>query len=139
MSTATTPRPSLVEALPGDHAGDLEPVDQPGHAGSGQQHGVGELGHPQPPVGRLGQLNQHVVAAEGQRVLGDELGLEHAHQRRVGPQERAPRVHLARAVNRRVTAGSGTVPPRSRCYVMRVHGRTTGGCGHRTSPEMGAT
>ena len=55
-----------------------EPVDQPGHAAPAQQDPVRELVHPQPPAGRLGELEQRVVLGERQVVLRPEILVEAA-------------------------------------------------------------
>ena len=86
----------------------LQPIDQPRDTRPGQQHGIGELGHPQPPVGRLGQLHQHVVGGEGELLLGEQLDLQHPHDGRVGTQEGPPgRQLLAGGAGPRPDCASG--------------------------------
>src|SRR5919109_2154417 len=72
----------------------LEPVDQPRHAGAREQHAVGQLGHPAAPVWGGLQIDQHLVGAEGQVVLGEQLGVERLHERAVDAEHAAPRPKL---------------------------------------------
>ena len=78
----------------GDQPRPLQPVDQPGHPGAGEQDRVRELGHAQPALRGFGELDEHVVRGEGQPLLGDELGLERPGDPGVCPQERPPRGQL---------------------------------------------
>ena len=78
VSTVNRPRASSGSGCPRDQAVALHPVHQPGQAASGQQHRLGQLRHPQPVARRLGQLDQHVVAAERDLVMGLQVLLQHA-------------------------------------------------------------
>jgi hypothetical protein len=68
-----------------------EPVDQPRHPRTGEQHGVGQLGHPALAVRRRLEGDQHLIGAERKVVGGGELGVERFHQRRMDAQQAAPR------------------------------------------------
>jgi hypothetical protein len=75
-----------------DQAHPLKPVDQAGEPGTGKQHRVGQLGHPQPPFGCVSKLNQHVVRRQRQPLFRDELSLKRSCDRgvptQVGPPDR---------------------------------------------------
>ena len=96
VSTAKLPRPSDVARVAHDQALALEPVDEPRDAGAAEQHAVGQLGHAQAPVGRGLQVDQDVVRGKREVVRRRELGVELAHERRVDPQQPAPRAELER-------------------------------------------
>ena len=88
-----------------DQAVEHEPVDQPRHAALAEDHAVGQLAHPDPPIGRVGDGQQGVVLRERQVVLGAQLLVEPARDPGMRLQEGAPRldprVAGARAVGRR--------------------------------------
>ena len=68
-----------------------EPVDQARDAALAEEDLVGQLAHPDPPSGRLGDRQQRVVLGERQVVLRAQLLVEPARDARVREQERAPR------------------------------------------------
>ena len=78
VSTVYMPRASPGNGSRTTEPVGLQPVDEPGQAGPRQQHPIGELGHPQPAVGRLDQLQQHVVPGERQAGLRGQVALEPA-------------------------------------------------------------
>ena len=53
-----------------------EAIDQPCHAALAEEDLVGELAHPDPPTGRLGDRQEGVVLGERQVVLGAQLLVE---------------------------------------------------------------
>ena len=59
--------------------------------GPRQHRALGERRHRQPAVGRLGQIQEHLVVAGRDAVLGDELGVEQPDDRRVALEVAAPR------------------------------------------------
>jgi hypothetical protein len=91
-----------------DQVDPLQPIHQSGHPGAGQQQRVGEVGHPQPSAGRLGQLHEHVIGRQGQLRVGDELGLERPGQPGVRAEELAPGGELVRVGQAFRHPGDGT-------------------------------
>ena len=69
MSTANSPRRVLDAGLALDQTLALQPVDEPGQTAARQQHRVGELGHAQPVLRGLDELDQDVVGRERELVL----------------------------------------------------------------------
>ncbi len=74
-----------------DQAVEDEPVDQPRDAALAQDHAVGQLAHPDPPIGRVRDSQQGVVLGERQVVLGAQLLVEPPRDPGVGLEEGAPR------------------------------------------------
>ena len=70
-----------------------EPVEPAGEPARRQAQGLGEVAHPHPSLGCLGQVDEHLVVAEGELVRG-EIALECVHQRAERGDEVAPRRHL---------------------------------------------
>ena len=73
-----------------DRAVEDEPVDEAGHAAPAEQDAIGELVHPEPSAGRLGELEEGVVLGEREVVLGAEVLVEQPLETGVGEQEPAP-------------------------------------------------
>ena len=69
----------------------LEPVHQPGHPRSGEQHDIGEFGHPESLLRRFGQRFQHVVSGQRQPLLGDQIAFQAARDPGVCAQKTAVR------------------------------------------------
>ena len=88
--------PVVVAGVADEQALALEPVDEAGHAGAGEQHAVGELRHPQPLLRGVLEVDQDVVRGQGEAMGGIELGVERAQQRRVDAQHPAPGAELGR-------------------------------------------
>ena len=85
-------RPARVRrtGLPLDQALPGQTVDQPGQPGPGQQHPVGQVGHPKPPLRALRQLQQHVVRGQRQHVPLGEIVLHLPGDAGMRAQERPP-------------------------------------------------
>ena len=112
-----------------------EPVDEPRHPGAGEQHGVGQLGHPALAVGRRLERDQDLVRAERQIVRGGELGVERFHQCGVDAQQPAPRAEFRRPTDLRwfpalpclrILAG-GSCATQHVCRPARLDTRSIGG------------
>ena len=83
--------PSIVRAGGSlDEAAGDQPVDEAGDPGPGEHGALGQRGHGQLPVGRLGQVQQDLVVARGDAVFGGELGVEQPQDRGVTLQIAAP-------------------------------------------------
>jgi len=82
-------------ALAADQSLDLHAADLVREPAAGLRGEVGELGHPQPGPGRLGELDQDLVVVRGQteRV---QVPVELAHQHLRQPDVGAPRPLLLR-------------------------------------------
>ena len=89
-----------------------EAVDQSGHAAPAQQDPIGELVHPEPAAGRLGELEERVILGERQVMFGAEVLVEEPLEAGMGDQEVAPRRDT------RVARRNGAADPRSRHEVM---------------------
>src|SRR5439155_4351247 len=66
-----------------------QPGDATGHARPRDERPVRELRHAQLTVG-CRQLSEHVEVGQGQARLSFQVRVEAAHERGVGPQQRAP-------------------------------------------------
>src|SRR5438309_11397942 len=73
-----------------------EPADAPSHAGARDEGTVRQLCPPQ-RASSDGQLSQDVEVGQGQTGLAFEIGLELAQKRRMGPEQRIPRLQAAPA------------------------------------------
>ena len=93
-------RPALDEAV------EDESVDEPRHTALAQDHLVGELAHPDPPVRRVGDREQGVVLGERQVMLGAELLVEPPRDAGVRDQERTPRLKTAVVCGDRARVGA---------------------------------
>ena len=92
MRTASAPRASDRQTSRSTSPSSDQAVDEPGDAALAEEHAVGQLAHPDPPVRRLRDGQQGVVLGERQVVLGAQLLVEAARDPGVGLQERAPRL-----------------------------------------------
>src|SRR5439155_13916479 len=81
-------RHALDEAVP------LQPYNQPGDPGRSQQHLPRQMDPPQPPIGRAREAQQHLVVAQRQAVVRDELRVETTRRRRMRTQEPGERLNL---------------------------------------------
>ncbi len=75
-----------------DQPGGDEAIDQPGDPRAGQHRALGQGRHRKLAVRGLGEVEQDLVVPSGDAVLGHELGVEPAHDRRVALQIAAPRL-----------------------------------------------
>ncbi len=91
----------VLAALPADQPGLHHPVDQPRQPALGEQHRRRQLLHAQPAPRGLGQVEEHVVAAQGQAALGHQLVLEQLGDRGVRLQQQPPGGQLRRIGSRR--------------------------------------
>ena len=100
-----------------DQAAVLHPRDLVGQAAPRLAGGVGELGHPQPVVRRLGQLDQDLVVVPVQPVRV-QVAVELAQEQLGQVDGGAPRLLLVRAQPARLSVGPGhnTNLPLSREY-----------------------
>ena len=94
-----------------------EAVDQARDAALAEQDLVGELAHPDPPVGRLGDRQQRVVLGEREVVLGAQLLVQAPGDPGMREQERSPRGEARVAGGQRSSRGLGDghgwmLPPR---------------------------
>ena len=93
-----------------------EAIDEPGDTALAEEHPVGQLAHPDPPAGRLGDREQGVVLGERQVVLGAKLLVEATRDPGVRAQERPPRFEAGIAGVRGRTTGS--VMAMAGCYTL---------------------
>ena len=71
-------------------AGALEPVEEPGDAGSGQHEPLCEVDAAKPvPVGAR-EVKEHLVVVDRQAVSVHQIGVQCASERRVGAEEADP-------------------------------------------------
>jgi pimeloyl-ACP methyl ester carboxylesterase len=70
-----------------------ELVHDPAHPGPAEHHPLAELAHPQPPLGRGVQLEQHVVPGQSDLPGRPQVRLDRGHQPAVRHQQAAPRVN----------------------------------------------
>ena len=80
----------------GDQTVGFEPVDQPGDPAPTQHDPVSQLVHPQPPTGRLGQLEQGGVLGQGHLVFSPQIVVkataDECVRRQEGPPRSQPRI-----------------------------------------------
>jgi hypothetical protein len=95
----------VVAGLPPHQPLALEPVDQTRQTAARDEHPLGQLGHPQPPLRSLDKLHQHVVGRERKLVLGQQVGLEPAHQHGMGLEEVPPGDELSFGESPRTSHG----------------------------------
>ena len=67
-----------------------ESVHEPGDARAREHGALRQLGHGQPALLRLGEVEHHLIVTRGDAVLAVQLGVEHAHDGGVALQEAAP-------------------------------------------------
>ena len=67
-----------------------QPIDETGDAALAEDHAVGQLTHPDPPLRRVGDGQERVVFRERQVVLGAQLVVEPPRDTSVRLQEGAP-------------------------------------------------
>src|SRR5207237_1238555 len=82
----------------------LQTLEQPRDAGLREEHLPGEVDPPHPPLGRAREREEDLVVVDGQLVLGLEVGVHLAGERRVRAQQRHP--------GARGAAARGAVGPR---------------------------
>ena len=83
-------RPSSGSLVPLDQALGGESADRAGHSARARQHPLGEIGHPQPPVGVGDECDQHSVVEQCQVVGVLEPPVQLVTHRAVGAQKAAP-------------------------------------------------
>src|SRR6476469_7856460 len=119
-------RPALDEAV--EH----EAIDEARDTALAEDHAVGELTHPDPSVGGVGDRKERIVFGERQVVLGAQLLVEAPRDPRVRGQERTP------GIEARVLCGDvaclGTFGDGHRCgWYMGL-----GGCSYNYSARRRA-
>jgi len=77
-----------------DETGTLEPVQKPRDSGWSQHDALREVNATHHLIGRTRDVQQHLIVVDRQPVIGDELAVELARDRRVRAQEVDERSHL---------------------------------------------
>src|SRR5438874_4795730 len=72
----------------------LQAREQPRDPGRRQQYLLRQIDPPQPPIGRAREAQQHLVVAQRQAVVRDELRVETTRRRRMRTQEPGERLNL---------------------------------------------